>query len=224
VTARVARFRRIATGLSFLGAGLLTLVGMALTPWEGSDDARAYVQALADHPTRAQVAPLFLHYGFALFAPALFGALALLRGRGATLGHIAAIAAVLGLTSIPGILIIDWYDLALAQRYGVEEAAAFRQTMEESYPLLLLLVVPAGLGFLAALIVLPFALWRAGHAPLWLAIANAVAVLLGEAAPPVLWMMMAAFGVVFLAYAYLGARILRMDDAAWDGAAPAARA
>lgn len=217
---RVARIRRIATAVFFVLGGVLTLIGMLLTPWESEDTPAAYLTALAAEPTKAQVAPLFLHYGFACFAPAIFGALGILRSRGAGLGFAAAFFAFLGFTTLPGFLIIDWYDLAITQEFGVEGAVAVGERMD-GYPLLLPLVIPASLGAALAPVLIAAALARAGVAPWWAAALIALGWIGGQATPPGLLMSSGAIAVMLVGLGALAWGILRRTDVEWAQGHPA---
>jgi hypothetical protein len=61
---------RIGTVASCVAAGLLWVVGMALTPWENGQSDLAVT---LHHLGQAEIAPVFLHFGFMLTVPACLG-------------------------------------------------------------------------------------------------------------------------------------------------------
>ena len=156
-------WRRPAAALHLAGAGLF-LAGLALTPWEQENTAASYHDALAASPDQAQAAALVLHFSYALLAAGAFALLGVL-GTGAPAGRwwrrAGAPLVVLGATTMPGLLITDAYDLALAQAPSLDRdaSAAVSDAVGET---LLAGVIGASamLGFIVGPLLLWVAAWR----------------------------------------------------------------
>ena len=73
-----------------------------------------------DNPEPLQFKSLGFHWSYAFWIVPAFMAAAYVRGRGAWLANIAAFIGFVGMTTLPGLLFIDWYDSAIGQVYGVE--------------------------------------------------------------------------------------------------------
>lgn len=147
-------------------AGLLAVVGAAADPAPGISGEKLYALYAAE-PERLQWKSLALHWSYAFWiAPALLVA-AYVRGRGAWLANVSAVVGFAGLTTLPGMLSIDWFDSALAQLYGAEGAAAVHELVEETMWGLPWFVTPGLLGLLLALPLTALTLWRAGLARWW---------------------------------------------------------
>src|SRR5262245_59042019 len=109
------RFSRLAAVFALFLGPLITLAGMAATPWEDEATTTSYHDALAAHPGQAELAALLLHFGYLLLLPAALGIMHLARRASPKLAHIGGTLAVIGLATLPGLLVTDFYDLALAQ-------------------------------------------------------------------------------------------------------------
>jgi hypothetical protein len=155
---------RRTTAICLVAAAAISAIGFAVTPWEGERTVRSYHEALAAHPGQAQVSAVLLHFGYMLFAPAAVGILALMAPRGGWLFRIGAVLAVLGMTTLPGLLVTDAYDLALAQELPRDAGVAAAEAVED-IPLSMILGLPAVAGTILGLWVLAFGLWRIGEAP-----------------------------------------------------------
>ena len=109
------RFSRIVAAVALILAPIITLAGMLATPWEDEATTASYHDALAAHPGQAGIAALLLHFGYLLLLPAALGIMHLARRSTPKVAHIGGILAVIGLATLPGLLVTDYYDLALAQ-------------------------------------------------------------------------------------------------------------
>ena len=170
---RAARFRRRAGVLSLAGAGLVTLSGFLVEPWADSAGDRAEYQAFVDSPTRAVVAAVLLHFGYLLFVPAAFALLPVLARRGRRLGHIGICFAVLG-AGESGILVIDFYDLAIARSIGAQQAVALGAQQDDVLSGIALIALPSTAGLALGAILLALAQWRARGVRVWVPVAVAV--------------------------------------------------
>jgi hypothetical protein len=155
---------RRTTAACLVGAGVFVLAGFAATPWESEQTARAYHDSLAAHPDQAQVAAILLHIGYLLLAPATFGMLVLAAARRGFLFKAGAVLSTIGMTTLPGLLVTDAYDLALAQELPREQSAAISDKVQE-FPLAAVLAVPAVFGVMLGMILVSAALWKAGQVP-----------------------------------------------------------
>jgi hypothetical protein len=161
------------TAACLLGAGVLTLAGMAATPWEEETSTAAYLEAIGSAPGQGQIAALLLHFGYLLLVPALFGLFALTRAHGGRLRAIGGFLAVLGLVTLPGLLVVDFYAIALYETLPLDQAVAVEDAAAEQWGAAVLQVTGALPGLIGFTLVLAAA-WRARVLPvaafaLWLA-------------------------------------------------------
>jgi DNA-binding NarL/FixJ family response regulator len=157
-------------------AGLFAVVGAAADPAAGLNGNRLY-ELYAQNPEPLQLKSLGLHWSYAFWiAPALLIA-PLVRGRGAWLANVTALVGFVGMTTLPGLLFVDWYDSAVGQVYGLEGNLAVNEVMTEMWGIPLF-TVPGIVGFVLALPLTAITLWRASLVRWW----ALVAVLAGFAA------------------------------------------
>lgn len=154
------------TGICLIVASVLLQIGYLVTPWESEETTIGYHTALREHELQAQIAAVFLHFGWVVWAPAAFGVVALLSPRGGWLLKIGGTLAIVGTVSLPGLLVTDFYDLALAQELPPQTAAAVSDKASD-FPLQALLQIPAVVGAVFGTTLLFFALWRARVVPAW---------------------------------------------------------
>lgn len=153
-----------ATAGYLLGGALLTFAGLVATPWEDEQTTRAYLDAMAASPSRAQVAAVLLHLGYLLLAAGAFGILARLGRDGGWWMRIGGVLTILGASTMPGLLIVDAYDIAIAQELPRDVGVRVSDAVGE-LPMTAVIHIPALLGFLLGGIVLLVALWRARIVP-----------------------------------------------------------
>jgi hypothetical protein len=197
-------FRRLAVVAAPLIAGALMVAGVFLDPDIGAE-GRELAQAYAENPGRTQLGALAFHFAFVMWAPVVFALVARVRERGAWLANVAAVLAVLGATTLPGFLIVDFYDIAIAGELGLDAWQRVTDRLE-GLPGANVLFVTGFLGHLLCLPVALLAAWRARLMPLWAAVAVTVALLLGQFGPGGVGLVIAAAGMVVLSYA-----LWRMD-------------
>ena len=189
-----------AAGLS----GLLVLASMFVDPAPSADGTELAV-AYADNLTRSGLHTNLIHYGFALIAPVVFSMVALVRGRGAWLANIAGGLAILGLSTLPGLVLIDFASVATLRASDRETLTAMEDLLFDS-GWFLAVVIPA---FAAAVIAPPVAvaaLWRAGLVPGYVVLLAVLAALAPNVAPT-WWLGFGINAVWMLAVAWLLARI-----------------
>lgn len=146
-------------------AGLFAVLGAGADPAAGISSNRLY-ELYADNPEPLQLKSLGFHWSYAFWiAPALLIA-PLVRGRGAWLANVTAFVGFVGMTTLPGLLFIDWYDSAIGQVYGVEGNVAVTEVMNEMWGVPVF-TLPGILGLLLALPLTAITLWRAGLVRWW---------------------------------------------------------
>ncbi len=147
-------------------AGLLAVVGAYADPGAGVSGPRMY-EIYADNPGPLQFKSLGFHWSYAFWiAPALLAA-AYVRGRGAWIANVAAFLGFVGMTTLPGLLFVDWYDSAIGQLYGAEATVAVSEHMSETMWGVPYFALPGLVGFVLALPLAVVALWRAGLVRWW---------------------------------------------------------
>ena len=147
-------------------AGLFAIIGAAADPAPGLD-GRELWELYAQHPERLQFKSLGFHWSYAFWiAPALL-IVGYIRGRGAWLANIAGVLGFAGMTTLPGLLFLDWYDSAIGQLYGVEGNVAVAELMEGTMWGLRVFATPGIVGLALGLPLAAAAAWRAGLVPWW---------------------------------------------------------
>lgn len=200
------RFRRIAGGLSLIGAGALTRLGVLISPRSADGEIAAYLAA----PLRTQISAILLHFGYLLLVPGAFAIAALLRTRAVALGHIGLCLLVIGGATISGLLVTDFYGLALGEALPLQQAEAISEAAFTWGAIVIALpgIVGTSLGLLLMLV----ALWRAGHVPVWIPVAYVAGVAGWAVGGSSLAAAALSTGVIALILVGIGVRILRADD------------
>ena len=207
-------FRRTALGLCLIVGPLVTLIGGLVAPWEENDTMVAWLRVLAENPLRAQIGAVCFSVGYLLIAVSIFGILNLLRQRAVVLGHLAGIFAIWGWLTLPGLLVVDFYDLALAQSLDLEQAVTVAErTQEYALAPLIGFSVPLGILALALLVV---ALWRAGFVPVWVPVAFFVGTAVSFFGPPGLVFFTIGPATWLVTLGYVGLKVLRLSDKEWE--------
>ena len=155
------RFRRRAMGAAAVVGGLLTAAGFAATVWETGPDKLAYLDSLVVDPLRSQVAAVLLHYGYMGVVPMLLALAAMTRSRWRIGGNIGLALSLPGAFAVTGMLVTDFYDLAIRQSLPAEQAVAVSNAAEE-LPLAGLVGGPLIMLTFVGMTVLGVAAWQAG--------------------------------------------------------------
>ena len=147
-------------------AGIFAVVGAWADPGAGVTDDSLF-KIYAANPEVLQLKSLGFHWAYAFWiAPALLAA-AYVRARGAWLANIAALLGFVGMTTLPGLLFLDWYDSAIGQLYGPDAVVAVQDHMTSTMWGVAAFTIPGMVGFLLALPLATAALWRAGVVRWW---------------------------------------------------------
>ena len=147
-------------------AGLFAIVGAYADPGAGTS-GREMWEIYTANPDPLQFKSLGFHWSYAFWiAPALL-LVGYVKGRGAWVANIAAVLGFVGMTTLPGLLFVDWYDSAIGQLYGVDGTARVNDLMLQTMWGVTAFIVPGMLGFFLALPVAALALWRARLVRWW---------------------------------------------------------
>jgi hypothetical protein len=94
----------LAAGLS----GVIVLISIVVEP-ERNAEHPEILQAYAANNRALGLHANLIHYGFALFAPVAYAMVGLVRRRGAWIANLAGVLAVLGLSTLPGLVFLDFF-------------------------------------------------------------------------------------------------------------------
>jgi hypothetical protein len=122
------------------------------------------------------------------------------RGRGAWIANIAAFTGFLGLTTLPGFLLIDFVDIAIYGELGGDAWQRVNDRLEE-LPGASVMFLTGFLGFALTLPIALLAAWRARMLPWWPAGAMFVGQVAAEAIPDGIGLIVWAGMLVALSYA-----------------------
>lgn len=196
-------------------AGLLAIGGALADP--GVDlDGEAMYRIYADEPGALQWKSVLYHFSYAVWGFAALMLAAAVRRRGSWLANVAGLLGLLGISSMPGFLLADFYDSAVGQVHGVDGTLAVNRAMEDMWGL----AVMAGtgtVGFLLCLPVAALAAWRAGLLRWWGALAPIAGIGAGLFA---VGANVPGWALMTVGFAVLSVGLARMDPAPGD-AAPA---
>ena len=158
-------------------AGLLAIGGAIADPGVDLDGAAMY-ERYADNPDPLQWKSVLYHFSYAFWGLAALLLAAAVRRRGAWIANVAGLLAFLGISTMPGFLVVDFYDSAIGQLFGHEAAVDVENAMTGMWGL----AVMGGtgtIGFLLCLPVAALAAWRAGLIAWWAALAPVAGLALG---------------------------------------------
>ncbi|MBW0117891.1 hypothetical protein, partial [Pseudonocardia abyssalis] len=139
----------------------LTAAGFATTNWETSTGTLAYLDSLVADPIRSQVAALLLHYGYMGIVPVLLALAVMTRRRHRVAGNVGFGLAVGGALALPGLLVTDFYDMAIRRTLPADQAVATSDAAQ-ALPLGGFLGGPLIMATFVGMTVLGLAAWRAG--------------------------------------------------------------
>jgi hypothetical protein len=192
-------FRRHAAIWTPLVSAVLIVAAFFLDPDIGGS-GRELAKEYAENPGRIQLSALSLRFAFALLILPAFLLIWRVRERGAWLANLAGVFAVLGMTTLPGFLLTDFYDIAI---YGELGGDAWQQVNDrlEELPGATFMFLTAFLGFFLTLPVALLAAWRARLLPWWLALVVTASAISTQAIPGGLGLLVLAAALAALTYA-----------------------
>jgi hypothetical protein len=208
-------FRRWAVILAAGLSGVIVLISMLFDPAPDAE-GRELIQAYAANDRAQGVHTNLIHYGFALFAPVAYAMVGLVRRRGAWIANLAGVLAVLGLSTLPGLVFIDYFSVAVEHVAGLE-AAVNAEGAVEKLPGFAAVTVPAFISAILAVPVASLALWRARLVAWWIPLVAAAAFLGPNFLPgPAI----GAFSVMAVGMLVVGWALWRIPVVAWYGTDP----
>jgi hypothetical protein len=195
-------------------AGLCAVAGAAADPYTG--DGAALYEAYAEDPDGLQYKALAYHFAYLFWGAAALLLAWSVRGRGRWTANAAVVLALLGLSTMPGFILADFYDSSIGALFGVEGALQVEDRMGDMWALIVLASTGA-LGLVLALPVAALAAWRAGLLVWWAGLAATAGIAVGFF---VLGPTVAAGLLLTSGFVVLSVGLARMDPATWDGAVP----
>ena len=192
-------------------AGVLAIVGAAADPFTGNG-AELY-EAYANEPDALQVKALAYHFSYLFWGAAALMLAGLVRRRGSWTANVAAVLALLGITTMPGFILADFYDSSIGSAFGVDGALEVEKGMEGMWALMVLASTGA-LGLVLAVPVALLAAWRAGLLPWWAGAAATAGIVVGFF---VLGPTVAAGVALTTGFLVLTVALARMTPESWNG-------
>jgi hypothetical protein len=116
-----------------------------------------------------------------------------------------------GATILPGMVLVDFYDLALATELSRPQGVAVADAAG-SYGLAAIAIVPALLGFALGMVLVCVTAWKAKLAPVWIAPALLAGIVVSFAGPPA--MVAGASVLIVGAYALIARGVARTERVA----------
>ncbi len=191
--------RRLAVVWASAVSGILIVAAFFLDPDIGAS-GRELAREYAENPGRIQLSALSLRFAFALLVLPAFALIRAVRERGAWLANVAGLCAVLGMTTLPGFLLVDFYDVAIYGELGGDAWQAVTDRLEE-LPGATFMFVTGFFGFLLTLPIALVAAWRARLLPWWPALVVSVGQIAAQAIPGGFGLLLMAASLVALTYA-----------------------
>jgi hypothetical protein len=192
-------FRRQAVIWAPLVSGVLIVAAFFLDPDIGAS-GRELAQAYAEEPGRIQLSALALRFAFALqIIPAIWLVISV-RRRGAWLANLAGVFIVLGMTTLPGFLLTDFYDVAIYGELGGDAWDQVDDRLNE-LPGAIFLFVTGLLGHFLAMPTALLAAWRARLLPWWPAAVILAGEVLAQAVPGGIGLLIWSVALCALTYA-----------------------
>ena len=146
--------------------GLFCIVGAVADPASGIAGDKM-VKIYIDHPDALQWKSTAFHWAYALWIGTALMVAPLVRGRGAWLATIGAVLGFIGMTTLPGMLVSDWFEAGIGHFYGLQGVKQVEDHIMSTMWGVKGFVLP-GLPTLAlALPLAAAALWRARRVRWW---------------------------------------------------------
>jgi hypothetical protein len=187
-------------------AGLLAVVGAYADPAAGLSGAEMHA-IYAANPSPLQFKSLGFHWAYAFwFLPALLVA-PYVRGKGAWLANVTAVVGFVGISTLPGLLMSDWFESAIGQAFGPAGNVAVTSHLDQMWGVPVM-TLPGIVCLVLALPLTAITLMRAGLARWW-ALAAVVAGFAAFMGSNVMWWGCGIMTGCFAVFAYALARATR---------------
>jgi hypothetical protein len=217
----VSRFRRRAMAVTIGVGAALTFAGFATTNWEGTSEKADYLNSLTEAPVQSQIAAVLLHFGYMGFLPLLLALGMFARRRAVKLGHVGLGLGLVGALSLPGLLVTDFYDLAIGANLPTDQAVKVSDAAQD-YGWAIALGGPLVLGVFVGMLLLLIAAWRAGFLGWWPAVALVAGIVVTGIAPQLIPALIGS-GLIAVVMAVVAVRVWRTTDQEWATSVPAGR-
>jgi hypothetical protein len=167
-------------------AGIFLIVGAGADPASGIAGQRMH-EIYTANPEALQFKSLGYKWAYALWiAPALL-LVPYVRAKGSAIATLAGFIGFGGLTTMPGLLVSDWFESAIGQLHGVDAIEPVFQLMDETMWGLPVFMLPGTIGLFLGLPLIMVALWRAGLARWWGFAASVLAMVAFMVSNATLW-------------------------------------
>lgn len=207
------RFRRIGGGLSLLGAGTLTCISLLMIPYQNETHAE-YLQTGVDHRTNILWAAVVLHFGYLLLVPAIFTLVRLARRHNPRTSLAALLLGGLG-SGLSGIIVVDFYDVALANSLPADRALEI-WNLAGSYGQGAIIAATSVFGIALGINLAVYTAWRAGAIPVYPVVLNVVGWVVFTVFSGDPWLPSIGTGLVAIGLGWAGLVVLRMRDETWS--------
>jgi hypothetical protein len=211
--APLTRFRRVGGALSLLASGTLVFASLAMIPYQNETPAE-YLQTGVDHTTNILWAAVVLHFGYLLLVPAAFTLIRLARRRNPKMSIVAWILSGLGM-GLSGIIVVDFYDVALANALPADEALRIFD-LAASYGQGALIAAPSVIGMALGINLALYVAWRAGATPIYPLVLNVVGWLVFTFFSGDAWLPSVGSSLVAIGLAWAGVIVWKMRDEVWN--------
>jgi hypothetical protein len=207
------RVRRIGGGLSLLGAGTLICASLLMIPYENQDPAQ-YLQTGVDHRSAILWAAVVLHFGYLLLVPAALTLVRLARRATPRTSLVAMLLAGLG-SGLSGIIVVDFYDVALANGLPADEALRIVDLAGgygQGGIIVATTVIPMAIGINLA----TYAAWRARAIPVYPFVLGIVGWVVFTFFSGDAWLPSIGTSLVAVGLAWAGLTVLKLRDEVWN--------
>jgi hypothetical protein len=206
------RFRRVGGALSLMASGTLVFASLLMIPYENQTVAQ-YLQTGVDHRTNILWAAVVLHFGYLLLVPAAFTLIRLARRRNPKTSIVATVLSGLGM-GLSGIIVVDFYDVALANALPAEEALRIFE-LAGSYGQGGLVAAPSVIGMALGINLALYVAWRARAIPVFPLVLSVVGWLVFTFFSGDAWLPSVGSALVAVGLAWAGVIVLKMRDEIW---------
>lgn len=210
--APLTRFRRVGGALSLLASGTLVFASLLMIPYQNETPAE-YLQTGVDHTTNILWAAVVLHFGYLLLVPAAFTLIRLARRRNPKTSIVAMVLSGLGM-GLSGIIVVDFYDVALANALPADEALRIFD-LAASYGQGALVAAPSVIGMALGINLAAYVAWRAGAIPVYPLVLSVVGWLVFTFFSGDAWLPSVGSSLVAIGLAWAGVIVLKMRDEVW---------